>query len=53
MDTWVMAGLLLAVLVALTSRVLFRRYQDFRIRQYRHRSAWREYRQRSRTGRWW
>ena len=45
MGAWVLAGLLLAVLGVLGGRVLFRRYQGYRIRQHRHRMAWRAYKQ--------
>jgi hypothetical protein len=46
---WVLAGGLLAVLVVSAGWRLRRRYQDYRIRQHRHRTAWGEYK-RSRGG---
>jgi len=45
MGAWVMLGLLLAVVGVAGGRVLFRRYQDFRIRQHRRMMAWRAYKQ--------
>ena len=43
--SWVVLGVLLLVAAVLAGRLVFRRYQDFRIRQHRRRMAWREYRQ--------
>ena len=50
MGAWIALAGLALVLGMLTGRAVFRRYQDTRIRQYRHRMAWREYRQRPRRG---
>lgn len=54
MGVWVVGGLLLAVLILAMGRSAFRRYQDMRIRQHRHRMGWEAYKQ-SRAGRqrWW
>jgi len=42
---YVALGCFLAVLALLAGQALFRRYQDYRIRQHRRRVAWREYKQ--------
>jgi len=53
MMVWLLLIGLALLLVLLGGRVVFRRYQDSRIREYRHRMAWREYRQRPRRGFRW
>ena len=40
-----LVGCLILLAVLLVGRVLFRRYQDFRIRQHRRMMAWRAYKQ--------
>ena len=42
---WVLVAALILLASLLAGRVLFRRYQDFRIRQHRHQTAWRAYKQ--------
>jgi len=45
LTAYVALGCFLLVLILLGIERLFRRYQDYRIRQHRRRIAWREYKQ--------